>query len=288
MANSDRPVFAPEVEFQIEQIQNQADLIAWQQLQALQVPTPIAQKMMRAAYPPQESGPPPRKKPNEIRMHIRSYARMLYVAEANLYQDGPDIKEQLMNLAARIIERIEATIADVEELGIKRSVSLAHHGLSSEQMRKAALGAVSEWIEKRLTHAPTPDRPPLPPHVQAQMTAGPQADAKQASAYAASGVDIASGSPLMIMAATAGRRAHLQPSNVQSGKRIGRSIHSEKAAQRMEAYIQDKGITQTQFSVAVNADTKTLYRFRRTGKVEKSVAKRIAEAMGITLEQFTA
>ncbi|MDR3773278.1 MAG: helix-turn-helix transcriptional regulator [Terracidiphilus sp.] len=111
---------------------------------------------------------------------------------------------------------------------------------------------------------------------------------KQASAYAASGVDLASGSPLLMMIAAAGRGAHLQPSNVRSGKRIGRSIHSDKAARRMEAYIQEKGITQTQFSVAVNADTKTLYRFRRTGKVEKSVAKRIAEAMGITLEQFTA
>jgi hypothetical protein len=121
---------------------------------------------------------------------------------------------------------------------------------------------------------------------------------KQASTYAASGVDIASGPPLLKMAATvAARGTHLQPPNVPSvwapvlpatNKRIGRSIQSERAAQRMESYIQDKGITQTQFSVTVNADTKTLYRFRRTGKVEKSVAKRIADAMGITLEQFTA
>jgi hypothetical protein len=120
---------------------------------------------------------------------------------------------------------------------------------------------------------------------------------KQASAYAASGVDIASGSPLLLMAASAARGAHLQPPNIPSvgapvltapHKRIGRSIHSEKAAQRMEAYIQGKGITQTQFSVAVNADPKTLYRFRKYGKVEKSVAKRIADNMGITLEEFLA
>jgi len=112
---------------------------------------------------------------------------------------------------------------------------------------------------------------------------------KQASAYAAAGIDIASASPLlMMMAASAAQGKQLQPSNLQSGKRIGRSIHSEKAARRMEVYIQEKGITQTQFSVAVNADPKTLYRFRRTSKVEKSVATRIATAMGITLEQFTA
>lgn len=117
-----------------------------------------------------------------------------------------------------------------------------------------------------------------------------------ASAYAASGVDIASGSPLLKMVAAASTSSHLQPPNAPSvwapvppapRQRIGRSLHSEKAAQRMEAYIQTKGITQTQFSVAVDADPKTLYRFRKTGKVEKSVAIRIANAMGITLEQFT-
>lgn len=71
-------------------------------------------------------------------------------------------------------------------------------------------------------------------------------------------------------------------------KRISRSIESKKAAQRLEAYIEDKGITQTDFSVAVNVDPKTLYRFRRSGKVAKSVAKRIAEEMSITLDQFLA
>ncbi len=116
------------------------------------------------------------------------------------------------------------------------------------------------------------------------------------SAYAASGVEITSSSPPLLQAAA--RVAQLHPPNIPSvwavppltapRKRIGRSIHSEKAARRMEAYFQDKCITQTQFSVTVDADIKTLYRFRKTGKVDKSVAKRIADAMGITLEQFTA
>jgi hypothetical protein len=183
MDNSDRPVFAPEVEFQIEQIQNQADLIAWEQLQALQVPTPIAQKMMRASYPPQQSGPPPRKKPNEIRMVIRSYARMLYFAEANLYQDGLELKEQLTHLAALIIERIEETITEVEELGIKSSVGLEHHGISKEGMRNAALSEISEWIRKRLAHFPPPNKPPLPPEIQAQMANPSKYDDSDAAAY---------------------------------------------------------------------------------------------------------
>jgi hypothetical protein len=118
----------------------------------------------------------------------------------------------------------------------------------------------------------------------AQRVPPPLIPGKLPSAYAASGIDVASGSPLLKMAAAS-------PPSVWAPvprKRIGRSIHSEKAARRMEAYFQDKCITQTQFSVTVDADIKTLYRFRKTGKVDKSVAKRIANAMGITLEQFTA
>jgi hypothetical protein len=43
--------------------------------------------------------------------------------------------------------------------------------------------------------------------------------------------------------------------------RIGRSIESEKAARNMEAYIKQKGMTLTQFSVAVNADPRLFIAF---------------------------
>ena len=106
MDNPDRPVFTPEIDFHIEQVQNQADRLAWQQLRALQVPTAISRKMMKAAYPPEFVGPPDPQKPKEILLHIRTYARTLYLAEGNFYQTGAHVEEQLRKLADRIVERV--------------------------------------------------------------------------------------------------------------------------------------------------------------------------------------
>jgi hypothetical protein len=54
----------------------------------------------------------------------------------------------------------------------------------------------------------------------------------------------------------------------------------------MEEYIQKKGITQTAFAISVQADEKTLRRFRKSGRVDKAVAQRIAEAMHISLDDL--
>ncbi len=169
MDQSERPKFTPEVEAHVEKVQNHAELFAWRQLQALQVLTPIAQRMERAAYPSKPFDPPAAKKPHEIRMHIRNFAQALYLAEANFYPDGPHIKEQFANLTGRILQRIRATVVDVQAAGIKQALSLEHHGLSLEQMESAALDELEGWISKRLAPDPPPDRPPLPPDVQAQM-----------------------------------------------------------------------------------------------------------------------
>lgn len=150
MDNPDRPVFTPEIDFHIEQVQNQADRLAWQQLRALQVPTAISRKMMKAAYPPEFVGPPDPQKPKEILLHIRTYARTLYLAEGNFYQTGAHVEEQLRKLADRIVERVGATVADVEESAVKLNISLSHHGVSMGQMQLAALREVNELIGKRL------------------------------------------------------------------------------------------------------------------------------------------
>ena len=68
--------------------------------------------------------------------------------------------------------------------------------------------------------------------------------------------------------------------------RIPRSIQSHSAARKVEDHIRKKGITQTAFAGAVRADEKTLRRFRNSGKVDKSVAQRIAEAMNISLDDL--
>lgn len=104
-------------------------------------------------------------------MYVRSYARSLYLAEGHLYQDGPHVEGQLRRLADRIIDRIGATIADIEESGVERSVSLAHHGLSTEQMLRAARNEVDEWIEKRLPPPSSPAPRSLPLSIGPQVAA---------------------------------------------------------------------------------------------------------------------
>jgi Cro/C1-type helix-turn-helix DNA-binding protein len=113
---------------------------------------------------------------------------------------------------------------------------------------------------------------------------------RQASDYARAGIDMASASPLMLMAHAAAqesaRRGGTAPPLAAPKRRIPRSIHSESAAKKLEDYLNAKGVSQTQFAIRINVDPKTLYRFRTTGNVGKPVAQAIAQAMGITLEEF--
>ncbi len=119
----------------------------------------------------------------------------------------------------------------------------------------------------------------------------PSLTGKQAAAYARAGIDMASASPLLMMAHAAAqesaRRGKTAHTLTAPKRRIPRSIHSESAAKKLEDYLNAKGLSQTQFAIQINVDPKTLYRFRTTGNVGKSVAQDIAQAMGITLEQFT-
>jgi hypothetical protein len=119
----------------------------------------------------------------------------------------------------------------------------------------------------------------------------PALTGKQAAAFARAGIDMASASPLMLMAHAAAQesaRREGPTSRLTAPKRrIPRSIHSESATKKLEDYLNAKGLSQTQFAIRINVDPKTLYRFRTTGNVGKSVAQAIAQAMGITLEEFT-
>jgi hypothetical protein len=113
----------------------------------------------------------------------------------------------------------------------------------------------------------------------------PAPTGRQASLNALAGIDPYSDSPLLKMARAASTRpAVFSPVSLAPRQRIGRSIHSESAARRMEKYIEQKGISLTQFCALVNIDPKTIYRFRQTGKVSKSIAATIAVKMGITLD----
>lgn len=112
---------------------------------------------------------------------------------------------------------------------------------------------------------------------------------REISAYSLAGIDTKSPGPLVSMALDAAKMTRPKVfTSLQASprKRISRSIHSDKAARRMEAHIQGKGISQTAFAGMVEVDERTLRRFRSSGKVEKSVAQRIAEAMGISFDDL--
>jgi hypothetical protein len=68
--------------------------------------------------------------------------------------------------------------------------------------------------------------------------------------------------------------------------RLSATINCPSAASRMEAYLQSKGISQTDFASSVNTTDRTLRAFRRTGKVRRDIFDAIARAMSITREEL--
>jgi hypothetical protein len=206
---------------------------------------------------------------NELKTdtYMRSYVVKIFSLYLSAYSKHSTVlKHWIPELKLNSIQWVMGCLSDFSGVTEKEA----------KRYEKLLIATLNEYVESAFGNSANPLLAAL---------AEPQ-PAKLARAYAASGIDVASGPPLLKMAAASANVPAVWAPVPR--KRIGRSIQSERAAQRMEAYIQEKGITQTQFSVAVNADPKTLYRFRRTFRVEKSVAKRIANAMGITLEQLIA
>jgi DNA-binding Xre family transcriptional regulator len=54
----------------------------------------------------------------------------------------------------------------------------------------------------------------------------------------------------------------------------------------LEKHLSDKGIGLNKFAVAVGTNEKTLYRFRKSGKVHRDIFEAIAREMGITKEDL--
>ncbi len=104
--------------------------------------------------------------------------------------------------------------------------------------------------------------------------------AKQAASYEAAGIDITSGSPLLMMARTAGRGS--KQAVVPNNQRFSASVVSPSAARKMENYISANGIGLTEFATRAGTTDRTLRKFRRTGKVKRGIFEGIAKAMGTT------
>jgi hypothetical protein len=186
MRDSDRPRFDLGVEAHIEMVQNQADEVLTQHLSTFLVAiNPIN---------------PPHKRPMQMLSFIAAYARTLYISEGQQYPQDPRLEVWHQKLTKRIVARTMKIVSNVEAISLPRQCDLRYHGVSDAQIRKTARDEVDKLIRKRMT--PTPPR----------MAAEPPLEVRgQMAAYAASGVDIPRGSPLLTMiAATAGRRAKPQ------------------------------------------------------------------------------
>jgi hypothetical protein len=79
-------------------------------------------------------------------------------------------------------------------------------------------------------------------------------------------------------------RVEAIPAGLGSPRRLAATIVSPNSARQMEAYMESRGIGQTEFAVEVGTTDRTLRTFRQTGKVRRDIFNAIAKAMGTTRE----
>jgi len=250
MTKSDRPTLGLDIEFQIETAQNQTHINFWPQLQQLQEPRPEVDKATRNQWPMIQFQPPAPKRPHALRRVLANYASLLFESEAAFYPNDDQLLHWLSKLAERIEARVFDAVAQIEELGIKHGVSLKHHGLTLAEMRQAMATSIEEPIKARLAAA-------LRDQVKAHLANALHPE------------------PTSAITTTA---RETKP------KRISATIHCPKAARKMEDYIAKKGLDQTKFAIKAGTTDRTLRRFRKTGRIKRSIFEEIAKAMGTTKE----
>jgi hypothetical protein len=69
-------------------------------------------------------------------------------------------------------------------------------------------------------------------------------------------------------------------------QRMSASVHAPSAAGKMEAYMNAKGLDQTEFAIQAGTTDKTIRKFRQTGKVKRSILDGIASAMGTSRQEL--
>ena len=83
---------------------------------------------------------------------------------------------------------------------------------------------------------------------------------------------------------------HVEPTKMPKGsarvatstKRHPRTIGTMAAAERMEAHLEDNGISMTDFASTVGTSDRTLRKFRQTGRISRGIFDAIAREMGLT------
>lgn len=73
---------------------------------------------------------------------------------------------------------------------------------------------------------------------------------------------------------------------ISKPKRLSALIHSPSAAAKMHAYMNKKGLSQTEFGIQARTTDKTIRKFIKTGYVKRSILIDIAAAMGVDKEDL--
>ena len=74
-------------------------------------------------------------------------------------------------------------------------------------------------------------------------------------------------------------------SPIRSG-RMPSTVHSLVAVRRIEAFMDKKGFTQTEFAIQANTTDKTISKIRKTALIKRSMLYGIAKTLGITREEL--
>lgn len=69
-------------------------------------------------------------------------------------------------------------------------------------------------------------------------------------------------------------------------RRLDGSVSSRTAAARLDKYLREKAIGQTDFAIRAQTSDRTIRSFRKTGRVRRSIFAAIAKAMDMTPEEL--
>jgi lambda repressor-like predicted transcriptional regulator len=261
MVNADRPDFPLTDRHDIERAIAHVDTNYWEQLSAMLVNPSESQGASKG---------PKLQKPQQLSLILHDYAQSLFYVEASKFpKPHPKLKRWLAKLAERTRQHVMKRLSEVESS--RRWHSLSFHGLSFTEARKVIRDAVREMHQK---FSPNEGISTMPNEAEYYSLVG-----KQAAAYAAAGVDITSGSPLLMMAATAGRggRQAIQPSQNTE----------EKRRAFVEPLLREKGWSAFQWSLEAEVAPHTVvdYLAGITKPYRKSRVK-LANALGIPVNQL--
>jgi hypothetical protein len=271
MSFSERPPLDAYTCEKIDSELHKFDELHWPQITAMRV---------KSFFPPDEPVPP--QQPEHLLREIKWYAERLFKVEADYYDPfRSDIRYGgwLTSLANRVRERVMKALEKLETsdtnalhkfVGVTGGLILGYHGLTESRIEEILMAVLTD---QRLQY-------------ERGTSESQRGAATVAAAYAKAGIDLSSGSPLLLMAHATRVAAQGTKAMPAVRQRVSASVHSPGAALKMEAYMKAKGLGQTEFAIQANTTDKTIRKFRQTGSIKRSILADIARAMGSTKEEL--